>query len=119
MSVEIQYDSNNICLLRISGVLQRAEFGAGQSAIGQNIDAGAQPRVLAILENFEGWERGADWNDLDFIFSHGDAIAKIAIVGEPRWEVEALAFAGAGFRRSPVKFFPTNQLAEARVWLVV
>ena len=75
MSVEIQYEPNNICLLRISGVLKRAEFGAGQSAIGQNIDAGAQPRVLAILENFEGWERGADWNDLDFIFSHGDAIA--------------------------------------------
>ena len=118
MSVEIQYEPNNICLLRISGVLKRAEFGAGQSAIGQNIDAGAQPRVLAILENFEGWERGADWNDLDFIFSRGDAIAKIAIVGEPRWEVEALAFAGAGFRRSPVKFFSTSQLAEARTWLV-
>jgi hypothetical protein len=99
-------EPNNICLLRISGVLKRAEFGAGQSSIGQNIDAGAQPRVLAILENFEGWERGADWNDLDFIFSHGDAIAKIAIVGEPHWEVEALTFAGAGFRRSPVKFFP-------------
>jgi len=118
MSVEIENEPNNICLLRISGVLKRAEFGASQSAIGQNIDAGAQPRVLAILENFEGWERNADWNDLDFIFSHGDAIAKIAIVGEPPWEVEALAFAGAGFRRSPVKFFPTNQLGEARAWLV-
>jgi hypothetical protein len=68
MSVEIQYDSNNICLLRISGVLQRAEFGAGQSAIGQNIDAGAQPRVLAILENFEGWERAAD-GTISILFS--------------------------------------------------
>jgi hypothetical protein len=62
--------------------------------------------LLAILENFEGWERGADWNDLDFQHSHGNEIAKIGIVGEPRWEPEALVFAGAGFRRAPVKFFP-------------
>ena len=81
------------------------------------IEVGAKPRVLAILENFEGWERGADWNDLDFMISHGDEIAKIAIVAEPRWEVEALAFAGAGVRRSPVKFFPPDELAAARAWL--
>jgi hypothetical protein len=117
MPATIQNEPNNVYLLRISGVLKRSEFGAGQSAIGQAIDAGAQPRVLAILENFEGWERGADWNDLDFMFSHGDGIAKIAIVGESRWEVEALAFAGAGFRRSPVKYFPCDRLAEARTWL--
>jgi hypothetical protein len=70
--------------------------------------------LLAILEDFEGWERGADWNDLDFLISHGGQIAKIAIVAEPRWETLALAFAGAGIRRAPVKFFPPNQLAQAR-----
>jgi len=26
-------------------------------------------------------------------------------------------FAGAGFRKAPVKFFTNNQLAEARAWL--
>ena len=49
--------------------------------------------------------------------THGNEIAKIAIVGEPRWEPEALAFAGAGFRRAPVKFFPSDQQARARAWL--
>ena len=117
MPAKIQYDQN-ICVIQIGGTLKRSEFGEGQNAIALQIDSGEQPRILAILQNFDGWERGADWNDLDFIFSHGDAIAKIAIVGEPRWEVEALAFAGAGFRRSPVKFFSTGQLAEARTWLV-
>jgi hypothetical protein len=51
--------------------------------------------LLVILEGFEGWEPGADWNDLDFILSHADKISKIAIVAEPRWETSALAFAGA------------------------
>ena len=65
----------------------------------------------------ERWEPGADWNDLDFLLSHSGEIAKIAVVAEPRWEVQALAFAGAGIRRAPVKFFPPNELEQARRWL--
>src|ERR1700751_5840950 len=117
MPVQIQYQPDDTCVLRISGILKRSEFAAEQSALARNIDIGAKPRLLAILENFEGWERGADWNDLDFLFSHSGEIAKIAIVAEPLWEVQALAFAGAGVRPAPVKFFPPNELAQARVWL--
>jgi hypothetical protein len=104
-------------VLRISGVLKRSEFAAEQSAIARKIDTGSRPRLLVILENFEGWERGADWNDLDFMISHGGEISKIAIVAEPRWETLALAFAGAGVRRAPVKFFPHNELEQAKSWL--
>ena len=117
MAVEIDYEPNDICVFRVSGILQRAQFGAEQSVLAQKMDAGAQPRLLFILDGFEGFEQGADWNDLDFLFSYSDKIAKIAIVGEPRWEVHGLAFAGAGVRRAPVKFFRPEQLAEARAWL--
>jgi SpoIIAA-like len=117
MPAKIEYELNNVCVLRVSGTLKRSEFAAAQSATARQIDAGAKPRFLAILENFDGWEHGADWNDLDFQLSHGNEIAKIAIVGEPRWEPEALAFAGVGFRRAPVKFFPKGQEAQARTWL--
>ena len=117
MSVQIEYQPNDICVLRISGTLTRSEFAVEQSAISQKIDAGSKPRLLAILEDFEGWERGADWNDLDFLVSHSGEIAKIAIVAEPRWEVQALAFAGGGVRRAPVKFFTADDLPKARAWL--
>jgi hypothetical protein len=117
MPLQIQYQPNDICVLRISGVLKRDEFAAAQDELARKIDVGAKPRLLAIAENFEGWERGADWNDLDFLLSHSGEIAKIAVVAEPRWEVQALAFAGAGVRRAPVKFFPPNELAQARTWL--
>jgi len=117
MPAEIQYDQNGICVMRFSGTLKRSEFGEGQDAMALQIDKGEQPRILAILESFTGWEQGADWNDLDFQLTHGNQIAKIAIVGDPRWEPQALAFAGAGFRRAPVKFFPISQFAEARAWV--
>src|SRR4029077_10552786 len=100
MSVEVQYQPDDIFVLRISGILKRSEFAAEQSAIARKIDTGSKPRLLFILKNFEGWEGGADWNDLDFMMSHGGKISKIAIVAEPRWETLALAFAGAGIRRA-------------------
>src|SRR5262245_35329131 len=117
MPIKIDGNSNSVVMMRISGVLKQAEFEAQQVAIAQAIDAGAHPRVLAILENFEGWERNADWDDLDFQLSHGNEIGKIAIVGDPQWETLALAFAGVGFRRAPVKFFPADQETEARTWI--
>jgi SpoIIAA-like len=117
MPVQIQQQPDDIYVLRISGILKRSEFAAEQSALARNIDTGSKPRLLIILENFEGWERGADWNDLDFMISHGGKISKIAIVAEPRWNALALAFAGAGVRRAPVKFFPPNELEQARTWL--
>jgi hypothetical protein len=105
-------------MLRISGILKRSEFGAEQNALASKIDMGSKPRLLVILESFEGWERGVNLgNDLDFLFLHSGKISKIAIVAESRWETLALAFAGAGFRRAPVKFFPPNELEKARSWL--
>jgi hypothetical protein len=117
MPLQMDYQPNDICVMRISGILKRSEFAAEQEKIAHKIDAGSKPRLLVIDQNFEGWERGADWNDLDFMISHGGDIARIAIVADPKWETGALAFAGAGIRRAPVKFFRPEQLAEARRWL--
>ena len=71
MAAKIDYEPDDVCVLRISGTLKRSEFAAEQSALARQIDSGSKPRLLVILEKFEGWERGADWgNDLDFLFLH-------------------------------------------------
>ena len=118
MPVQVNYEPNDVYVLRISGILKRSEFAAEQRNLARDIGTGAKPRLLVILENFEGWERDSDWgNDVDFLFSHSGKISKIAIVAESRWETLALAFAGAGVRRAPVKFFPPNELEPAQRWL--
>jgi hypothetical protein len=117
MPAQIEFEPNDLCVMRISGLLKQSEFGNQQSALARKIDTGSKPRLLVILESLEGWERGADWNDLDFMIEHGGEIAKIAVVGDPKWEMHALAFAGAGVRRAPVKFFPPKELEQARRWL--
>jgi hypothetical protein len=81
MPANLQLEPDGICVLRISGKLKRSEFGEAQEAIARTIDTGTEPRLLAILNEFEGWERGADWNDLDFLFSHSEKIAKDCDLG--------------------------------------
>lgn len=80
------------------------------------IDAGDRPRVLVTLEHFGGWEKGGDWDNFDFMFSYGDKIAKIAILGAGAKEAEVKAFTGAGLRPTPVVFFSDS--TEARAWLL-
>lgn len=118
MPASIQRENSNIYVLRLSGEVQRSEFDTVQDNAAGEIDRGVKPRILAILEkSFAGWEKSVAWGNLDFLYWHSNEIAKIAIVGEQRWEAEALAFAGAGFRNAPVKFFPESQRAEAQAWL--
>jgi|SRR5438309_896951 len=117
MPAAITCEPRDVFVLQISGMLKRSEFAAQQELVARKIDAGMKPRLLVILEDFEGWERRVDWNDLDFLLVHSGEIAKIAIVSEPRWEAHALAFAGAGVRRAPVKIFVPDQLEEARAWV--
>ena len=117
MPASIESEPNDVYVLRISGMLKRSEFATQQDLIARRIVAGARPRMLVILEDFQGWERRVDWNDFDFLLAHGDEIARISIVSEPRWEAHALAFAGAGVRRAPVKLFPPDEVEAARAWV--
>jgi hypothetical protein len=117
MGATIQQEGGYLRVLRITGLLRKSELDAALEAEAKQWEPATRVRVLIIVEDFKGWERGADWGDTSFLFAHDDQIDKIAIVADPRWETETLMFAGAGIRRAPVKFFPPDQLALARGWL--
>ncbi len=117
MAVKIEGEERNSVVLRITGLLRKSEWDAVLGTEVRQWGPTTRVKVLVIVEDFKGWERGADWGDTTFFERHGDQIDKIAIVADAKWEVEMLAFAGAGFRRAPVKFFPSDQLTSARAWL--
>ena len=117
MGVTIEREKGNLIVLRITGLLRKSEWDAVLATEARQWGPTTHVKVLVILEDFKGWERGADWGDITFLDTYGDQIDKIAIVADAKWEVEILAFAGAGFRRAPVKFFPVSQITSARAWL--
>ena len=113
----VQDEGNNMVLMKVAGLLKKSEFDAAQAEGAKKLNSGDTIRLLIILEDFKGWDKGVDWGDMSFYAEHGDKIVKIAIVGDPKWEAEFKMFVGAGFRIAPVKFFPSNQLTQARTWL--
>lgn len=118
MALEVIRDElSGVFELHIRGLLERAEFVESERIFAEVIRAGGQPLVMVVLDAFEGWEKNDGWNNLDFMFSHGNSIAKIAIVGAGSKEAEVRAFTGAGMRPTPVEFFAAGEEERARLWL--
>lgn len=117
MSTTIQKEAGNVWQFCISGVLKKAELDAAQAEAREEIVRSGKIKVLLLLEDFQGWEKGADWGDMTFTATYGDQIERIAIVGEAKWETETLMFIGAGFRRTAVKSFAPGEAKQARAWL--
>jgi SpoIIAA-like len=113
----MQHERDNVYQLEMSGLLRKADFERCEKELAGELRRVGRVKLLFRLKDFQGWEPHEDWNDLTFYVKHGDAIERIAIVGDARWRSEAMMFAAAGLRRASVQFFPENELASARAWL--
>jgi hypothetical protein len=117
MPIALQQEHGNRYRLEIRGMLRKAEFDRCQDLLVAEIHRTGRVQLLVVLMQFEGWEPHAGWNDLTFYVTHGDAIERIAIVGDERWRGESLMFANADLRRAPVEFFSNHDIDAARTWL--
>jgi hypothetical protein len=117
MPIVMHHEADNIYRLDISGVLHRDEFRKCEAELTNELGRVGSARLLCVLTAFEGWEPRADWNDLAFYVKNGDAIERIAIVGDEQWRDLTMMFASSDLRRAPVNFFPPRDLARARAWL--
>jgi hypothetical protein len=118
MPASIQHETDNLHRVQISGVLSKSDMENVQTVAAQEIKRLGKIKLLFILEQFQGWERGADWGDVTFFTLHDENIEQIAIVGDEKWRDHALAFAGAGMRKAAVRFYPSSERAQARAWLL-
>lgn len=119
MALTLSHDHGDTFRLDVTGVLRKADLDQVQDLLLREMQGigSATAKLLVVLQGFEGWESNSSWNDLSFYFAHGDALARIAIVGEERWRSEALMFAAADLRRGPVEFFVPSEMAKAQAWL--
>jgi hypothetical protein len=117
MPIALRHESGNIYRLEISGLLRRTEFRHCEADLASELDRVGSVRLLCVLTEFEGWEPHADWNNLAFFVKRGDAIDRIAIVGDERWRDLTMMFASADLRKAPVEFFPAQEMRRARAWL--
>ena len=117
MSAEIISFSGNILTFKISDKLSEAELRSVQSKAAMLIQQHGAVRILILTEDFQGWESKGDWDDLWFQDQNDQYIAKLAIVGEKKWEELSLLFTAKGMRPFPIEYFGPSEEALARSWL--
>ncbi len=117
MGAKIAGVDGSVITVALEGQLSRAELSAVQSGAAEVIRQRGNVSILVLAAQFAGWEKEGDWGDISFQIENDPFIGKIAIVADRKWEGLALIFACQGIRRPAVEFFPTGDLAKARLWL--
>lgn len=118
VGAEVVDTREGIVTVRLSGALTASAVAEMQRAVAEVIRAQGTVRVLLLLsDQFGGWSQGESWDDLSFQMEFDPAVAKMAIVGEPRWKTAALTFTGKGLRPFPIEYFGPDRVEEARTWL--
>ncbi len=117
MPIEIIDATGKLLQLKIRGMLKKADHDRIIQIAKEAIEREGKVHVLIILEAFEGWDRGGDWGDVSFMSEQGRHIEKMAIVGDEKWQDDALAFTAKGFRATAIEFFTPARLNDARTWL--
>jgi hypothetical protein len=102
MPIALHHEGDNTYRLEIRGILRREELSLCEAELAGEMNRIGSVKLLCVLTEFEGWERNPDWNNLTFYLTHGDAIERIAIVGDDRWRTDTMMFASADLRRAPV-----------------
>jgi hypothetical protein len=120
MPAHLRHEQDDVYRLELTDRLSSAEL----NAVGKQLLAGMEQspagtvRLLVVLQpQFAGWDAGSNWSDLTFYVRHGEAISRIAIVGDEQWRDHALMFSAAGLRRAPVEYFTTGAIDAARQWI--
>ena len=117
MAIEIIDVAGKLLQLNVRGMFKKADYDRIIEIAKEAIEREGKVDGLIILEAFEGWERREDWGDVSFMMGQGRHIEKMAIVGDEKWQDDALAFTAKGFRATAVEFFTASRLSDARTWL--
>ena len=64
MPIGLQHESDNIYRVNVRGRLDKADFERCEERLAGEMRRVGRVRLLFVLEEFEGWEPHANWNDL-------------------------------------------------------
>ena len=101
---------------KATGKLSDEDYKSLVPKLNQLIKEKKSIRMLLQLEDFQGWEMAAAWDDFKLGMKHRNDIERLAIVGDRQWE-KLMADVVKPFMGGQVKFYDMQELPEAWEWL--
>ena len=115
--ISCETTNNNIFIkFKAIGTLTHEDYEQITPIIDATLETVAEPtvNVLVDIEELEGWELKAAWDDLKLGLKHGKEFNKIAIYGHKKWQKIAASI-GSWFIGGEIKSFET--LKDAIEWI--
>jgi hypothetical protein len=100
----------------LAGKLSKSDYERFVPHAEQLIREHGKLKLLVSMHEFDGWTLGGFWEDMKFDAKHFRDIKKIAFVGDEKWEKGMSTFCKP-FTSAEIKFFPSEQIDQARQWL--
>jgi len=118
MAVEIVQLLRGVLTIKVTGRLNELEIDQLQAAATQAVAQWNKFRVLIILEDFDGWAASPAGDGAGFIRRGGQAVEKIAIVGDDKREDVGRLFLGENLPAAAVSYFAPADRDQAVLWIV-
>jgi len=116
MLEKMSESAGNVIGFRVSGHVTKEDYAVLTPEVQALVDREGSIGLLLDLENFK-WEEANAWGaDMKFSQTYRHKIAKLAIVGDKKWQ-HLIANLADPFYAHESKFFHTTDRAAAWEWL--
>lgn len=105
-----------IIKVKLSGKLNAEDYDHFVPEVERQMEKHGKVSILVEMHDFHGWTAGALWADSKFGLKHFGDIDKLALVGDSKWE-EGMAKFCAPFTKAEIKYFYSENAAEAESWI--
>ena len=116
MIEQLPSPSEKVLAFKISGKLHDEDYRTFVPLIDATAARDGKVRLLAVFEDFHGWDLHALWDDIKFATTHCTKIDRIALVGDRKWE-EWMAKVCKPFTMAQIKYFDAGDVEAAWKWL--
>lgn len=109
--------SGKVVGFKVSGKLTGEDYKRLIPYIEEIIEQTRPIRVLCEIEDFDGAELEAVWEDLKFGLRHFSDIERMALVGREKWLEWAASLGNHFLMKTDLRFFELSRVDEAWKWL--
>jgi hypothetical protein len=112
----LQQKEGNLIATKATEKLTEVDYNKLLPLLNNKVQQYQKIRWYFEMEDFDGWELKAFWEEIKFDAKHLNDFGKVAMVGDKKWE-EWMTDLMKPFTSAKVKFFDTSEKEEAKRWI--
>ena len=111
-----EYDGGKVLEVQVRGKFTHDDYLQFAPRFEALLKQHEKLNVLFHMVDFHGWEVAAIWDDIKFDVKHFSDIARLAMVGDKKWEKGMSVFCRP-FTGAKIRYFDSSALSQARAWV--